>query len=223
MLESSGIPAGEAFPGAELSGLREPRALVNVQRADQGTGRAELSVRVMSPRRLGLWECQNTAVKAMQALAVTGMACRMEQMTFEEGCDCFCVKVIATVCGLLAGSWLKVKADQTELSCVTEFTAEQDRGRRLIGGVNQETPVGVTAGTGGWKFRLVRIAPNFGSLEREPEEPFQLTVAEGSCAALFSGCVLNRVKQTVNREEARVEWEGFALTREELEDGEAEV
>lgn len=216
LLEAYGISAGEAFPGAELPRLREPKALVCVHRADQGTGGAELSIRILSPRGLGLWKCQDTALQAMNALASVGMSCRMEPMEFEEGCDCFSAEILAIVHGALAGSFLSVKVGLNELSYVTEFTAEQDRGRRLIGGVNQETPVGITSGTGGWRFCLKRTAPTLRGMSREPEEPFDLTVTERGAVTRYTGCCLNRVKKTVTREETTAQWEGFALEREEL-------
>lgn len=216
LLESYEIPAGEAYPGMDLGVLREPRALVSAGQADMGNGSAELSVRVLSPRKLGLWKCQELAAKVMLVLANLGMTCRMDPMTFQEGCDCFCVNVRTMIYGFLEESHLKVLVDGVEISCVTEFCAEQDRGRRFIGGVNQETPVGVTSGVGGWKFRLVRFEPTFGGLEQEPEEPFAMTVTERGYESRFSGCVLNRVKKSVTREGTRVEWEGLALIREEV-------
>ena len=46
--------------------------------------------------------------------------------------------------------------DGAVLSGIVDFSAEQDRGRRLVGAVSRATPVAVTPGKGGWSIRLVQ-------------------------------------------------------------------
>lgn len=222
LLKAAGIPAGAGYPPGERAAIRECVAAVCIHGADQEKGSVEFEIRLLGPRNLGLWQVQDTAVRVMELCSGYGMVCRMGQMTYESGSDCYCVTVIAGRAGLVGASGLKVFLGEESLGCVTEFSAEQNQGRRLVGTVNQAQPVVVSPGTGGWQFRLVRIAPA-GTVCTEPEEPFILTVEHHGGRTIYAGCALNRVETVHTRGETRIGWEGFALTREVVTDGEAAI
>ena len=61
LLKSGGIAAGEACSGADQRQLQDTAAVVSLHRMDQRDGMAELSVQVLTPRKLGLWNCQRGA------------------------------------------------------------------------------------------------------------------------------------------------------------------
>lgn len=222
LLKTAGIPAGEAFPAGERSAIRECVAAVCIHGIDQETGTVEFEIRVLAPRTLGLWHCQDRAVELMELLSAYGLVCRMGQMAYERGCDCYGITLTARRAGLLGSAGLRLYVGDSELEYVTEFSARQDQGRKIVGAMGDDLPVAVSPGNGGWSFRVVRIAPA-GTADTEPEEPFALTVEEQGGRTVYQDCALNRVETIRTRGETRIEWEGFALTREVVTDGEATV
>lgn len=225
VLASAGIRAGEAFPGGKWTELTGPVAAVGLRDLNWREGTAEFEIRILSPRALGGWKCQEAAVDAVAALEAEGMSCRMEPMAYQTGTDCFELAVIAQryVFGeteeVPAAAGFRILIGQSEVSCVVRFSAEQDRDRRLIGTLNERTPVGITPAAGGWRIRLVQQIPPGGEAPVEPEEPFDLTVIEKGLTTLFTGCCWNVVKKSLDADGVRAEWEGFALSREETADG----
>lgn len=229
ILKAAGIRAGEAYPAGRQMELSAPAAAVGLRDLDYREGTAEFEIRMLSPGGLGGWQCQNAAADAVAALENAGVRCRMEPMAYRAGQDCFEMLVIGTrVLSEPEGegpgfSGLDLLVEGAPVGYVTEFTAEQDRKRWLIGTLNQAEPVGVTPAAGGWSIRMVQEIPAGVTPEAEPEEPFTVTVRETGIITVFTGCCWNRVKKTVGETGIRAEWEGFALTREEMRDGEDEV
>lgn len=220
LLTGAGIRAGEAWPGGIAPELLSPAASVGLTGLDCGKGQAAITVTVLSPRRQGGWSCQTTAAKAVCTLANAGYTARMGQMEYLAESDCFRIAVEVTVdLRLVDGNWepgqcWEVLAGDTALSWVTEFTAEQDRGRRIIRDVCQTDPGRITPGSGGWSIRLTRQIPQ-GSTETEmPEEPFALTVSDGRQVRVYSGCCWNGVRRSCGQAGMTVEHWGFALSRE---------
>lgn len=204
--------------------LTEPAAAVGLRNLNCREGTAEFEIRILSPRALGGWRCQSTAAEAVTVLEAEGMECRMEPMTFRSGCDCFELVILA---GKLVNAreeipeidLFRVSVWDVEIKGVTDFTAVQDRGRRLIGTLNQQTPVGVTPGTRGWKLKMVQQIPEGGSLSVEPEEPFVLKVHEKGIVTSYLGCCWNSVTKILDQTRSRMVWEGFALSKTEGIDG----
>lgn len=224
VLVSAGIRAGEAFPGGKWMDLTGPVAAVGLRDLNWREGMAEFEIRILSPRALGGWKCQETAAAAVVALEEEGASCRMEPMEYQAETDCFELAVIAqqyvsgeTEEAPAAGFQILIGTDP--VSYVTHFSAEQDRDRRLIGTLNERIPVGVTPAAGGWRIRLVQQIPPGGEAPAEPEEPFELRVVEDGLRTLFTGCCWNRVKKSLDADGVQAEWEGFALNREETADG----
>lgn len=109
LLNDAGIPTGEAYPDRERAGITGAVAAVSLGSVDQQTGLGEVMIRVLGPRKLGAWQCQATAVQVMETLNANGLCCRMEDVAYESGCDCFCVTVLARGAGLVEGSWQRSK------------------------------------------------------------------------------------------------------------------
>ena len=108
-LTEAGIPAGAAFPEGEQGCLTTAAAAVSLGSVDQENGRAEVLVRILSPRKLGAWHCQQTGIQAMETLSAGGFCCRMEAVTYETGCDCFQVILHAQGIGLVESRWQSEK------------------------------------------------------------------------------------------------------------------
>lgn len=228
ILTAAGIRAGEGFPAGKRQELTGPVAAVGLRDLNCREGTGEFEIRILSPRTLGGWRCQSTAAEAVTALETAGMECRMEPMDFREGYDCY-EMVIVGVRWVMereetpVAELFRISVGGVAVEGVTAFSAVQDRGRRLIGTLNQAEPVGITPGSGGWKLKLVQQIPNGGMLTVEPEEPFVLTVEEKGVVTSFQGCCWNSVTKILDQKQSRVEWEGFALTRTEVADEQTEV
>lgn len=220
ILTAAGIRAGEGFPSGRQPELTGPVAAVGLRDLNCREGTAEFEIRILSPRTLGGWQCQNTAAEAAAALEDGGVECRLEPMTYRAGGDCFEMVVVGRQRvmeqeELPEAALFSVTIGGEMVEGVTEFSAEQDRGRRLIGTLNQTDPVGITRGTGGWSLRMVQIIPSGGSLMITPEEPFELKVHESGVVTSFQGCCWNRMAKILDQDRMKMVWEGFALTRTE--------
>lgn len=225
LLRDAGIRADEGFPGQMRMEIASPVAAVGLRGLDWREGLAEFEIRILSPRNLGGWQCQTAAAEAVAALENGGVLCRMEPMDHQAGTDCFEMLILGEQYVLDSGEEstatgiFEILIGEEPASHVTEFSAEQNRERRLIGSVNDTDPIGITPAKGGWQIRLVQTIPAGGVLLPEAAEPFDLTVKENGLTTRFSGCGWNRVKKELDQSRIRMEWEGFALTREEMTDG----
>lgn len=224
ILTEAGIRADEAFPGSPRMELTGPVAGVSLRDLCYKDRTGFFEVRIISPRRLGGWACQTTAASAVAALEEGGYACRLEPMDYDARMDCFemkviCQKFIFDAEETPVSQAFSVNIGGENVGYVTEFSGTQDRQRRLIGAFEERTPKGITPPTGGWRIRMVQVIPMGGQLFPEPAEPFSLMVQEQGLVTTFSGCGWNVVKKQMDQEKTRLEWEGFALTREETANG----
>lgn len=227
-LAEAGFRTEQAYPGGFRMEISETVAAVGLRDLDYRAGMAEFEVRILSPGRLGGWNCQSGAAKALTALEELGLNCKMEPMAFRRECGCFeiCVR----------GKWAvleprtetrpafpKLRINNEYVSGVAEFTAEQDGGRELIGSAGTAQPVGITAPRGGWKIRMVQVIPPGQAPDPQPEEPFVLDIRESGRLTAYTDCGWNRVVTSRTPVRTQVAWEGFALRREEFVLGEYDV
>ncbi len=238
ILIAAGIRAGEAFPARPQMALTGTVAAVGLRDLEWRTGMAEFEIRILSPRTLGGWACQTTAAAAVEALEDAGAECRMEPMAYKNTMDCMEMVILArkqireiTQEEPEAPTQpeepeqeeqvreIQVTLGDQTASYVTLFSAEQTRGRRLVRSLNGGGAVGITPGIGGWEVKLVQVLPLGETGLTEGEEPFTLTMVADGVQQVFSGCCWNRVKQQVEQKQTKLEWEGFALSREVTEIG----
>lgn len=217
LLTAAGIPAGEEYPALERPEIHSPRAVVGLQELDGTAGTALVRVKILSPRILGGWCCQAWAMSAVRALSSAGLDCRAEEMTYNSGCDCFCVAVETRVSvqptadGWEAGAQWWIFCGEERQPGVVSFRAVQDLQRRIVGTHGKTDAVAVTGGTGGWNLELVQ------RVSEEPTsmtEPFELRVAEGNIGHRYTGCCWNETVWEYVEGGARLTRRGFALTRE---------
>lgn len=222
LLEEAGIPAGEEYPAGDRVEILSPVAAVGLRELDCANGLVRFSVRILSPRLLGGWCCQQKAALAVQVLHGADMRCTVEEMEFLSGCDCFCVNLIAvqSVCWDGAcwspGQRWQVLLDGVEEKHVLSFRAVRSQGRRLVGAFCQSAPIGVTPGAGGWQFELVQSG---GEEDTEETESFALTVRAPGTEQRFTGCCWNETEIVLGSEGLKRIRRGFALDREVEADG----
>ena len=217
LLEADGIPAGEEYPAGERVEILSPVAAIGLRELDCANAVARFSVRILSPRMLGGWCCQQKAAQAAQILHRAGMTCSAAEMEYLGGSDCFCVRLTVSrpvyegAQGWSAGSGWQVLRDDVEEKNVLSFRAVRDQGRRLVGTFCQSIPTRVTPGAGGWQIELVQS----GTGEREEgAEPFTLTVCAGGVRQRYLGCCWNETEIVLGSEGLKRIRRGFALERE---------
>lgn len=225
LLNEAGLRAGEAFPGGGAPELTGPAAAVELTAVDCASGRAGITVTVLSPRVLGGWTCQEAGAKAVCILSDAGLSARMGRMAYIQDSDCFriAVEVTLELCrrdgSWDAGACWEIRAGDTVLNWVTGFTAEQDQGRRIVRDVCQTEPGRISPGSGGWSIRLEQQIPQGKQEAKMPEEPFELAVSDGGRVRIYGGCCWNGVRRSCGQGGMTVEHWGFALSREVAEIG----
>ena len=219
ILSLAGITAREEYPGLERPEINSPSVVVGLRELDAIAGTARYQVRVLSPRLLGGWCCQDWAARVARALTVVSLGCRTEEMEYCGGSDCFCITVEALVAVVPTGEGWKpgirwrVFCGDAEQEGVASFTATRDLQRRLVGTHWKSEPVGITSGSGGWKLELVQ------DLTAEPSkvtEPFVLMILEGDHGHRYTGCCWNETVWEYTQRGPRLTRRGFALGREEI-------
>ena len=225
LLTAAGLSAGEEYPAGSVPEVTTPVAAVGLRELDCAGGTVCFSVKILSPRRLGGWQCQQAAAAAVAALYDAGLECETGQMQFVSGSDCFCITLTASLTvSKKAGAW--VAGPRWEILCggvlqegVIAFEARRDLDRRIVGAFCQSEPVGVSPGHGGWTLTLVQ---NLSSAAAEPEEtgePFELVARQDGWAAVYSGCCWNSFLWEHTPGGLRLTRTGFAVSREVQENG----
>ena len=217
LLEAAGISAREEYPAGERVEIVSPVAAVGLRELDCANAVARFSVRILSPRILGGWCCQQKAAQAAQTLHRAGMTCSAEEMDYLSGSDCFCISLAVSrpvyegAEGWSAGSGWQVLRDGIEEKNVLSFRAVRNQGRRLQGAFCQSEPVRVTPGAGGWQIELVQS----GAAEpEEGNEPFTLAVYTGDAQQRYLGCCWNETEIVLGSGGLKRIRRGFALKRE---------
>lgn len=222
LLQTAGIPTGEAYPGFQQPEVDRPMAAIALRELDVSAKVARFRVQVLSPRILGGWCCQIWAARTAEALTRAGMTCTTEEMEYVSGSDCFCtavtssMAVVSGVDGWMPGQRWMVHCEDVLQEGVESFTAARDQQRRLVGAHWAQAPVTVTPGRGGWALELVQC---LGEEPSDVPEPFVLTVREGERVHRYTGCCWNEVRYDYTGSTLRLTRRGFALGRETNTDG----
>lgn len=222
VLGGAGIRAEEEYPAGAQVELRSPAAAVGLRSLDLDEGTAELTVRVLSPRYLGGWSCQNTAAQVSAALHGNVLSVRTGEMEYRSGSDCFCVlltvraAVVPTPAGAAQGRRWQILVGDIAQAGVRSFRAVRSQDRRLVGAHYSGSCVGITPGRGGWELELVQHCD---VMPAEPEEPFVLTVRGVGVTHRYTGCCWNETVAEYAQSGLVLTRRGFALTREESANG----
>ncbi len=214
LLAQGGIRVGEEYPAGRWVHIETPLAAVGLRGMDFDGGQVQVNVRVLSPRVLGGRRCQQAALEVLTVLHGAGVDCRMEEMEFLEGSDCFCITVTAALDAVFGADWAlgkrwRITCGGEALEQVTSFRAVRDQGRRVVGAFCQSEGVSVTPGRGAWELTLVQSGG-----EDVQEEPFALTLEDGDRSITYTGCHWNREEWDHHQGGSRRTRTGFALGRE---------
>ena len=89
VLKNAGIRADEAYPGGRIPALTRAVAAVRLGRVDRSVRTTAVQVVVMSPASGGGSLCEDTALRALEALQGMGGTCIKEVCRFDEMADVF--------------------------------------------------------------------------------------------------------------------------------------
>ena len=182
-LQKADIRSDEAYPGSRIPALTGPVAAVRLGKLDRSVRTTAVQVTVMSPAFSGGSLCENTALRAVEALQDMGGTCVKNVCKFDEMADVFYIDIEATFFGTaLEGNWsagpgYSVSIGAQSMELVVSFSVQQ--------ALSDE----VTALAGApWTFTLEELLIPGTSEPPDPAEPFVLSVSRSNGDEQFTGC-----------------------------------
>ena len=209
-LKEGGFPTEAGYPARKAAALTRTVAAVNLVAAD-GSGIREVLVTVLTPRKLGLAECQRRAAEAVALLSGDGNRWEFDRWRYEDGIGCWAVDIRGTA---VHGVQVEVSVGDEAQPWVTEVTARQLPERRWIYSHAQGEPCGVIPGKKGWILKLTQLLPVGQPLPEEGEEPFGITVTRGGIRQVFRDCWWQSYTSTEKAEGTRIVRSAFCISRE---------
>lgn len=219
-LERIGIRTSLGYPGGWAARPTEAVAVVYGSGLDYDAGTAQVTAVILSPRQLGLENCQLYANVALGALLGLGTGWHYGQWQFDDHLDCCRLDVVGNVRVAFSGTDLilspgwQVAIGEERQTCVTDFLARQPGERRFLRPHGTGAPAGVTPALGGWIIRLTQFLPMQEAEPEQTQEPFTLTVTFGDNSQVYSGCCWSDYSARKQQGGTLVVRTGFALSRE---------
>ena len=182
-LTGAGIRADEAYPGRRIPALTGPVAAVRLGKIDRSVRTTAVEVVLMSPAGGGGSFCENTALRAVEALQDMGGTCVKDVCKFDEMADVFYIEVEAEFFGTAleddwsAGPGYSITIGQQPMPHVVSFSAQR--------ATDNEVTVLANA-----KWNLVMeelLIPGY-SEPPDPSDPFVLKVSRSGGDETFTGC-----------------------------------
>lgn len=210
------------YPAHKAVHLTESVAAVNLK-GMEGDSVTEVLVTVLTPRMLGLEQCQSRSAQVVQILTTAESRWSFNGWHYEEGIDCWAVEIKGVPVQAEETESYTVLLGEKEVLFVTDFLARQVQDRRLIRPHGQGDPSGMIPGKHGWDLELTQLIP-VGQPETEEEgEPFTLTVRRGGYRQVYSGCRWTEYCSRQRPEGTQIVRKALALSREVSADGTDDV
>lgn len=220
VLEAAGFRVEAGYPAHKAVHLTQTVAAVNLKGMDEKEVR-EILVTILTPRAMGLEQCQSRAAEGIQALAVDGNQWHFDRWRYEAGIDCWAIEISGTPAEVreeYTVSW-----GEAVQPYVTDFVARQEPNRRMIRPHGTAEPCGVIPGRQGWNLTLIQLLPGGEPEPENPEEPFTLTVSRGGGQTSYTGCRWSEYVSRQLPEGIQITRSAFALGREVNVDGQNAV
>ena len=220
-LENAGFRVESGYPAHKAVHLTDTVAAVNLKGMD-GSTVTQVLVTILTPRALGLEQCQSRSAEAVQALMSDGNQWGFEGWRYESGIDCWAIEIggiPVLVEEKVEPEGYTVSVEDSQLPYVTDFVARQVLDRRLIRPHWESAPSGVTPGKQGWNLELTQLIPAGQPEPEEGEEPFALTVHRGGIRYTYSACRWAEYSSRQMPEGTRIVRKALALSREVTTDG----
>lgn len=219
-LQNAGFRVDTGYPADRAVHIGATVAAVNLTGVDSNGRNAGITVSVLTPRKLGLDQCQSAAASVVAALSADGGGWQFEGFQYDSAADCYCIAVTGALpVRLEDGDWvqpdaLEVLIGESAVEYVTDLTATRQMNRRLIRPTIQREPIGVTPGTGGWIIKLTQVLPAGIKEPESGEESFTLTVRRGTGSVVYAGCCWSEHSSVYRSGGTTVVRSGLALSRE---------
>lgn len=182
-LHSANIRADEAYPGNRIPALTGSVAAVRLGKLDRSVRTTAVQVTVMSPAAAGGAQCENTALRAVEALQEMGGTCVKNVCKFDEMADVFYIDIEATFFGTAkegkwsAGPGYSISIGAQPMEHVVSFSVQ----RAVSDEVTQ-------LGNAPWTFTMEELLIPGTSEPPDPAEPFVLSVSRSNGDEQFTGC-----------------------------------
>ena len=182
-LQKADIRSDEAYPGSRIPALTGPVAAVRLGKLDRSVRTTAVQVTVMSPAKSGGALCENTALRAVEALQDMGGTCIKNVCKFDEMADVFYIDIEATFFGTAkegkwsAGPGYSVTIGAQPMEHTVSFSVQQ--------AVSEEV---TQLGSAPWTFTLEELLIPGTSEPPDPQEPFTLSVSRSNGDEQFTGC-----------------------------------
>lgn len=232
-LNIAGFPAERAYPGRPFPAITGPVAAVHLQGVDSTTMTATVEVELRCPASYGGTACEEAALEVLRTLWSLGAACSQSGCRYDRISGTFCVPITAAFTQVvpssgeeepvpvLPGFWVSI--DGVAQPNGVSFQAKLETGAEAEYVAAQPVAVASHGGRLRWSIVFEEQLP-VGTREPEsPEGAFTLTVENGAGVWRYTGCRWTTVRRVYTNQGLHRVREGFALSREEVQDGESEV
>lgn len=182
-LTAAQIRADEAYPGRRIPALTGPVAAVRLGKLDRSVRTTTVEVVVMSPASGGGSLCENTALRAVEALQAMGGTCVKDVCKFDEMADVFYIEIESEFFGTaMENKWspgpgYSITIGAQPMNHVVSFTAQRATDKDVT-----------ELGSAQWTFTMEELLPPGTSEPADPQEPFSLSVVRALGDELFTGC-----------------------------------
>ena len=181
-LTAADIRADEAYPGRRIPSLTGPVAAVRLGKIDRSVRTTTVEVVLMSPAAGGGSLCENTALRAVEALQDMGGTCTKDVCKFDEMADVFYINVEAEFFGTAleddwsAGPGYSITIGSQPMPHVVSFSAQR--------AADEETALSAAK----WNLVMEELLIPGCSEPPDPSEPFVLKVSRSGGDETFTGC-----------------------------------
>lgn len=182
-LKASSIRADEAYPGRRIPALTGPVAAVRLGKMDRSVRTTAVEVVIMSPASGGGSLCENTALRAIEALQDMGGTCTKDVCKFDEMADVFFIDIEAEFFGTAmenkwsAGPGYSITIGAQPMPEVVSFSAQRATDDEVT-----------ELASAKWTFVLEELLIPGTSEPPDPTEPFVLKVSRSGGDETFAGC-----------------------------------
>lgn len=182
-LGAASIRADEAYPGRRIPALTGPVAAVRLGKLDRSVRTTTVETVIMSPASGGGSLCENTALRAVEALQDMGGTCVKDVCKFDEMADVFYIDIKAEFFGTaMEGKWsagpgYSITLNQQPMPHIVSFSAQRATDKDVT-----------DLAAAKWTFTIEELLPPGTGEPADPEEAFTLSVVRALGNELFTGC-----------------------------------
>lgn len=182
-LTAADIRSDEAYPGRRIPALTGPVAAVRLGKMDRAVRTTAVEVVIMSPAAGGGSLCENTALRAIEALQDMGGTCTKDVCKFDEMADVFYIDIKAEFFGTAmenkwsAGPGYSITIGAQPMPEVVSFSAQRATDDEVTDLASAQ-----------WTFVMEELLIPGTSEPPDPTEPFVLKVSRSGGDETFTGC-----------------------------------